>query len=179
LTAYIIFLICNVGIGTGENFRHFPLNSNLTILDKTDKFLKYIKDSIRNQKRDDLNVSKLIVSEGENMNAIESNSMDVVVHTFILCSVNDYNLVLKEIYRVLKPGGLAIFMEHSIDNDHLSRRIIQKIIEPLLGDCHYRDIRKIVNSGVYDKLTIKNYHMNSKLFDFVNPIIYGYGQKFN
>jgi ubiquinone/menaquinone biosynthesis C-methylase UbiE len=155
------------------------LNSNLTILDKTDKFLKYIKESIKKQKRDDLNVSKLVVSQGENMNAIESDSMDVVVHTFILCSVNDYNSVLKEIYRILKTGGVAIFMEHSIDNDHLCRRIIQKSIEPLLGDCHYRDIRKIVDCGVYDKLTIKNYHMNSTLFDFVNPIIYGYGQKLN
>jgi ubiquinone/menaquinone biosynthesis C-methylase UbiE len=120
-----------------------------------------------------------VVNQAEDMNSIDSDSMDAVVHTFILCSVNDYNKTLQEIYRVLKPGGVAIFMEHSIDNQNLRRKLIQKSLEPLFGDCHYRDIRKIVDCGVYDKLTIKNGHMQSTLIDFINPIIYGFGQKRN
>ena len=41
--------ILEIGIGTGDNFRNFPINSNLHILDKTDIFLNYLKDSIRSQ----------------------------------------------------------------------------------------------------------------------------------
>ena len=93
--------ILELGIGTGENFRYFPANSNLTILDKTDAFLPYLKESI-NKHRNDLTISDLVVCSAENMNKIESNSMDVVIHTFVLCSIPNTNATLKEIYRVLK-----------------------------------------------------------------------------
>ena len=162
-------------MGSGENFRQFPLNSNVTILDKTDKFSDHIKMSM--QKREDLHFSKLVINQAENMSSIESNSMDAVVHTFFLCSVDNSDLVINEIYRVLKPGGVVIFMEHSVDNHNLCRKSLQKSIEPLFKDCKYKDIKKILNKGVYDKLTIKEYHVSDILVNIFNPIVYGYGQK--
>jgi len=108
--------ILEIGIGTGENFKNFPKNAHLTILDKTDEFLPFLKKSINENKRDDLKISKLVVNYAENMESIESASMDAVVHTFILCSVKDSDKVLSEIQRVLKPGGICVFIEHSIDN---------------------------------------------------------------
>ena len=109
------FEILEIGIGTGENFKNFPQNSNVTILDKTDKFMPYLQKSINANKRDDLKVSKLVLNHAENMHSIESNSMDAVVHTFILCSVKNSDTVLSEIHRVLKPGGVCVFIEHSVD----------------------------------------------------------------
>lgn len=35
--------VLEVGVGTGENFRHFPKDANVHILDKTDKFLPFLK----------------------------------------------------------------------------------------------------------------------------------------
>lgn len=169
--------ILELGIGTGENFKHFPLNSNITILDKTDVFLPFLKKSIQDKNRQDLTVSKLIVNKAENMHMIESNSLDAVVHTFILCSVDDPNQVLKEIYRVLKPGGVCVFIEHSIDNENQWRRALQKIFELSLGDCKHLDMRKILNKGSYDKIVLKKHNLSTKLLTVVNPIIYGYGEK--
>ena len=108
--------ILEIGIGTGENFKHYPKNSNVTILDKTDEFLPYLQESIKANKRDVLQVSKLVINNAENMRSIESNSVDAVVHTFILCSIKNSDMVLSEIYRVLKPSGVCVFVEHSIDN---------------------------------------------------------------
>ena len=108
--------ILEIGIGTGENFKSYPKNANLTILDKTNEFLPYLEKSIKDNQRDDLKISKLVLNHAENMHSIESESMDAVVHTFILCSVKNSDAVLKEIYRVLKPGGVCVFIEHSIDN---------------------------------------------------------------
>jgi len=166
-----------IGIGTGENFRHFPLNSNLHILDKTEIFLDYLKDSIKSSGRSDLTISQLVVNRAEDMKSIESNSMDAVVHTFTLCSVDDYSKVLNEIYRVLKPGGVCIFIEHSIEKEDKTRRLQQAIVQPLLGDCSFKDMRAVLNSGKYDKLVLRQHEISSIWLNIVNPMIYGYGIK--
>ena len=93
--------ILELGVGTGENFRSFPKNANITILDVSDRFLPVLQESI-NQHRKDLTISKLVVSSAEKMTSIESNSMDVVLHTFVFCSIPDTTAALNEIYRVLK-----------------------------------------------------------------------------
>ena len=74
---------------------------NITILDNNDRFLPVLQESM-DQHRKDLTISKLVVNSAEKMSAIESNSMDAVVHTFVLCSISDTTSTLKEIYRVLK-----------------------------------------------------------------------------
>ncbi|RNA24011.1 methyltransferase 7A [Brachionus plicatilis] len=169
--------ILELGIGTGENFKHFPKGSNVTILDKTDIFFPYLNESIKKNNRQDLNVSKLVVSKAEEMVGIESDSMDVVVHTFILCSVYDYKKVMSEIYRVLKPGGVCIFIEHSIDFRKKSKKYIQRIIGPIITDCSFFNMEKVLSSGPYDHLELKMYHINTFWMTMVNPIIYGYGLK--
>ena len=93
--------ILELGVGSGENFRSFPKNSNITVLDVSDRFLPALQESIE-QNRKDLTISKLVVCSAEKMTSIESNSMDVVVHTFLLCSIPDTTATLNEIYRVLK-----------------------------------------------------------------------------
>ncbi|RNA45256.1 methyltransferase 7A [Brachionus plicatilis] len=145
--------ILELGIGTGENFRHFPKGSN------------------------DLNVSKLVVSKAEEMVGIESNSMDVVVHTFILCSVDDNKKVMNEIYRILKSDGVCIFMEHSVDLKKKPKKYIQSIIGPLITDCKFINMEKVLSSGPYDHLELKFYQINKFWMTLVNPIIYGYGLK--
>ena len=39
-------------------------------------------------------------------------SADAVISTLVLCSAADQERALKEILRVLKPGGRLIFIEH-------------------------------------------------------------------
>jgi ubiquinone/menaquinone biosynthesis C-methylase UbiE len=109
--------ILEIGIGTGENFDNYPKNANLTILDKSDEFLPFLQESINKNKRDDLKISKLIINNAENMCSIASNSTDAIVHTFVLCSIKDPDVVLREIDRILKPGGVCIFIEHSINKN--------------------------------------------------------------
>ena len=171
--------ILEIGVGSGENFRHFPKDSNVNVIDKCDDFLPYLKESFQKNGREDLKLSNLIVSKGECMTEVKSNSMDIVVHTFILCSVDDPSKVLAEIYRVLKPGGVCIFIEHSLDKKNLLRRTIQTVIGPLwyfLADCKFISMQEIVSlKGKYDSIVIKEMN-NFKQF-LTNPIIFGFGKK--
>jgi ubiquinone/menaquinone biosynthesis C-methylase UbiE len=43
---------------------------------------------------------------------IDDGSVDTVVSTLVLCTVDQPVLVLDEIKRVLKPGGRLLFLEH-------------------------------------------------------------------
>lgn len=66
-------------------------------------------------------------------------SFDTVLTTFTLCSVQDPDAVLAEMRRVLKPGGVILFLEHGAAPDSGPARWQQRI-EPvwkkMAGGCH-------------------------------------------
>lgn len=171
--------ILEVGIGTGENFKYYPENAKLSYLDKTDAFLPFLRQSLEKENRSQDDV-RLIVSSAENMVAIESNSKDVVVHTFILCSVDDPWMVLREIYRVLKPGGVCVFIEHSLDTENNARKLFQTLIGPLwygLLDCRFRPMKSILEAGKYDSLKFDFHRDTGFISSIINPYVYGIGTK--
>jgi ubiquinone/menaquinone biosynthesis C-methylase UbiE len=69
----------------------------------------------------------------------EDARFDTVLVTFTLCSVQDQAQVLREIRRVLRPGGKALFLEHGRAPD-ASVQKWQNRIEPIWkrigGGCH-------------------------------------------
>jgi len=66
-------------------------------------------------------------------------SFDSVVCTFTLCSVDDPQAVIRELRRILRPGGQMLFLEHGRAPD-ADVRGWQDRIEPvwkrLAGGCH-------------------------------------------
>jgi len=70
----------------------------------------------------------------------EDASVDFVVSTLVLCSVSDPSRVLREVHRVLKPGGRFVFLEHVAAARGTRLRSVQKLIQPvwkLVADgCH-------------------------------------------
>lgn len=66
-------------------------------------------------------------------------SFDTVVCTFTLCSVTDHAQTLRELRRVLKPGGALLYAEHGRSPDAKVARV-QERIDPLwrrlFGNCH-------------------------------------------
>lgn len=68
-----------------------------------------------------------------------NDAFDTVVCTYTLCSVADQAQVLKELHRILKPGGRLLFLEHGLSPDPGPARW-QRRIEPvwkrMMGNCH-------------------------------------------
>ena len=104
------FKVFEIGVGTGSNFKFYPKNCSLTISDKSNEFILYLKKSLQEIKREDLIINNFIVADAQSMKNIESNCFDVVVATFTLCSVDNFESVLDEIYRVLRQSGVFLFM---------------------------------------------------------------------
>ena len=80
-------------------------------------------------------------------------SFDTVVSTLVLCTVQNPSQSLCEIFRVLKPGGQLLFLEHVHAHDNPGRAKWQRRLEPLwkrlAGGCHLtRDtLSEIEKSG--------------------------------
>ena len=68
------------------------------------------------------------------------DSFDAAVVTMVLCSVADQRAVLREIHRVVRPGGQLRFLEHvqaGTPGWRRVQRLVDATIWPLLiGGCH-------------------------------------------
>lgn len=67
-------------------------------------------------------------------------SFDTAVAALVLCSVADQGRALREIHRVLRPGGRLCFLEH-VRADTPGMRRVQRVVDAtlgprLLGGCH-------------------------------------------
>lgn len=67
---------------------------------------------------------------------LESEQFDAIVSTLVLCSVGDQRSMVREIHRLLKPGGRFLFVEHVASANRRIARIQRLIRRPwgLVGD---------------------------------------------
>ncbi|XP_037031615.1 methyltransferase-like protein 7A [Bradysia coprophila] len=121
--------ILEVGIGPGYNLEFYPKKCQLIALDKNPYFEKVLLQNL--QKHPEITLEKFVNERAENMASIPSNSIDVVVTSSIHCSVDNSQRVLKEIRRVLVPGGRYYFFEHCIDEPGTTRFKWQKFVNKI------------------------------------------------
>jgi len=91
------------------------------------------------------------------------HAFDTVVSTMTLCSVTDTARTTAEIYRVLRPGGRFLFLEHGQSPD-LKLQAWQHRLTPIskiLGDgCHLnRNIRNVVECHPFAIQSIRNFYL--------------------
>ena len=140
--------VVEIGVGPGLNLQYYNLdNVNKVIgIDPSDELNKIAK---KNANKVNLDI-EFNLSSAESID-LPTSSVDSVVCTFSLCSIPNPQKALKEIYRILKPGGKYYFCEHGISPD-LSTRVFQNVTNvfypKLSGGCHAnRDIPKLISES--------------------------------
>ncbi|XP_020581007.1 methyltransferase-like protein 7B isoform X2 [Phalaenopsis equestris] len=104
--------VLELGVGAGPNFKYYAHANDLHVIgvDPNKQMEKYARVAALAV---GLQPTSFTFMEGVGEDLpVEDGSMDAVIGTLVLCSVEDVNLTLQEVKRVLKVGGLYLFMEH-------------------------------------------------------------------
>ena len=123
--------ILEVGVGTGKNFDYYPADARMTAIDFSPKMLG---QAARNKGRKAVAV-ELDLMDVQSL-SFADNSFDTVIGTFVFCSVPLPLKGLKELYRVCKPGGQVLLLEHVISSKPLIARVMSffnPVIVALVG----------------------------------------------
>jgi ubiquinone/menaquinone biosynthesis C-methylase UbiE len=105
--------VLEIGFGTGLNLPHYP--KAVTSLAALDPATLLPRKVARRISRGSLPV-ELVRLSAETL-PFEDGRFDCAVSTWTLCTIPDPVAALREVRRVLKPGGTYVFLEHGRSDD--------------------------------------------------------------
>src|SRR5689334_15846852 len=105
--------VLEIGAGTGLNLPHYDGKvESLVFTDPEPAMLRRLQKKARAQAP----LAKILRAPAEDL-PFEDDSFDTVVSTLVLCGVDDQSRSLRELRRVLRPGGQLRFLEHVPSHD--------------------------------------------------------------
>jgi ubiquinone/menaquinone biosynthesis C-methylase UbiE len=128
--------LLNIGCGTGLEANIFLCNSSvdITAIDITNEAIKNTKKILNTHKR-----GEAIRANAERM-PFEDNSFDIVYSSGVIHHAESTENCVDEIYRVLKPGGVAYIGLYSTTGINFIYLRIKARIMSLMSRNSYKDI---------------------------------------
>jgi ubiquinone/menaquinone biosynthesis C-methylase UbiE len=138
--------VLEVGFGTGLNLPHYPAQvRRITTVDPNAGMHRLAQRRVRRSK---IEVDQRVLS-GERL-PFEDGHFDCAVSTFTLCSIAGVGQALGEVYRVLRPGGRLLLLEHGLSpepNVRKWQRRLNWLEMRLAGGCRLdRNIKELAYS---------------------------------
>jgi SAM-dependent methyltransferase len=140
--------VLEIGVGPGVNFVHYdPARVRKVFALEPNPGMVRLAE--RRRPESGLEVEFLGLP-GERI-PLPDGAVDTAVSTFTLCTIPGVGDALREVARILKPGGQLLFIEHGLSPDPRLRRW-QEWTEPLphwlFEGCHLtRDIPALITAG--------------------------------
>ncbi|MFP4426032.1 MAG: methyltransferase domain-containing protein [Spirochaetaceae bacterium] len=130
--------LLEVGTGTGANIPFLPCHGISELVLSDVRLHKEAVLSRLKRRNGCMGDPELVESSAESL-PFGDGRFDSALATLVFCSVPDQMRALREVRRVLKPGGTFFFMEHVLpEENHLSvpMHIINPVWKRVSGGCH-------------------------------------------
>ena len=120
--------VLEIGPGTGPNLRYYPPGVRWIGVEPNPFMHRYLR-----ARADALSLKLDLRTGTAEALPLEDASVDYVVSTLVLCSVGGIEPALREILRVLRPGGAFVFLEHVAAPNGTRLRRVQQWLRPFWG----------------------------------------------
>jgi ubiquinone/menaquinone biosynthesis C-methylase UbiE len=163
--------VLEIGGGTGANLGYYGAAvKSLTVTEPEPPMLKRLQRKAHEQNSQ----ATVLRAPAEDL-PFEDATFDTVVSTLVLCGVDDQPRAVRELRRVLRPGGRLIFIEHVRSDDPRTAKR-QDRMNPLnrflvCCDCNRPTLDTIRSTG-FDVTELEQTEL-PKAPPFVRPLIIG------
>jgi ubiquinone/menaquinone biosynthesis C-methylase UbiE len=167
--------VLEIGPGAGANLRHLPTTNIRWIGVEPNPYMNRHLEKEARRLRMNIDLRSGTAEELP----LKSGTVDFAISTLVLCSVADQRRALREILRVLKPGGRLLFIEHVAAPSGSFLRRVQTAIKPLwrrMGDgCNPdRHTRAALEEAGFADLAVEEF---AAPLPIVRPHIAGHATK--
>lgn len=149
-------VVLEIGFGSGANLPFYKNVTKLFALEPSSEMIDIAKKNAVN-----LSFPIEYIQTSAEKISFPDNYFDYIISTFSLCTVENPQLVMQEIFRVLKPNGIFVFIEHGKSSKKLIfsiQNLLTPISKPFLGGCHMnRDIEQIILSSGFKLKTLNKF----------------------
>ncbi|HBY58556.1 MAG TPA: SAM-dependent methyltransferase [Solibacterales bacterium] len=122
--------VLEIGAGTGANVKYLPRTIRYMAVEPSRGMKPLL---VRRALEAGLAID-IHVTTAEELR-LPDRSVDAVICSLVLCSVQEPMLVLSEVCRVLRPGGRFVYLEHIAGPPGSRRRHRQELIAPFWRFC--------------------------------------------
>jgi SAM-dependent methyltransferase len=116
--------VVEIGPGTGANLRYYRPGSRLVAIEPNRHMHAPLRKAAQRY-----GIELELRDEGADAIGLPDASVDAVVSTLVLCTVPDPAATLREVRRILRPGGRFVFLEHvRAGQGHPVLRMVQRSV---------------------------------------------------
>lgn len=165
--------IVELGPGVGANLSYLPPGSQLIAVEPNVRMHEALT---RRSAQAGIKL-QLIAAYAERM-PLPDASVDEVICSLVLCTVPDPETVLREVRRILRPGGRFRFVEHVAAPESSTRARVQRALRAPWGwvfegcDPHRHTAQIITHAG-FQRVAIQERMLRRSVFYPVNTAICG------
>lgn len=154
--------VLEIGMGSGLNLPYYD-SEKVELIWGLEPSEGMRKKASRNLKKTDIEV-KWLDLPSEEIPLIDQ-TVDTILLTFCLCTIDNTQTALLEMHRVLKPTGKLLFIEHGLSHEYRITKWQNSLTpywQKVSGGCHLnRQIDTLISNAGFNIFKIERFYQKN------------------